>query len=184
MQNYHNNRKRKIKKMTKSNKSTKNQRMKQLLHELIKDSHRSDHQLAKVTSMSQPTVTRLRSQLEKEGYIREYTVIPDVTKMNYQIMAIFCIKYKAHLKDKVKNMTNDAALKHPSTVFASRAQGMGKNAISISLFKNYAEYAKYVETLAGRWDNIVEEWSSMLVDLNGPILKPFSLKYLVEKQTK
>ena len=163
--------------------NSKKQRMNQLLQELIKNSHRSDHQLAKTIGISQPTVTRLRNQLEKQGIIQEYTVIPDLTKMNYQIMAIFCIKYKAHLKDKVKNMTNDAALKHPSTIFASKAQGMAKNAISISLFKNYAEYSNYIETLAGRWDDIIEEWSSMLVDLNVPILKPFSLKYLVENQT-
>lgn len=61
---------------------------------------------------------------------------------------------------------------------------MGKNAISISVFKNYAEYSKYVEEVTSKWDEIVEEWSTMLVNLQSPILKPFSLKYLVENQTK
>jgi DNA-binding Lrp family transcriptional regulator len=166
--------------MNSNKQNAKNKRMKQILSELIKDSNRSDHQLSKAIGVSQPTVTRLRNQLEKEQYIQEYTVIPDLTKMGYTIMAIFCIKYKAHLKNKVKEMSNDAAVKHSSTVFASRAQGMGKNAISISLFKDYAEYSKYVTDLGASWGDIVEEWSSMLVDLKGPILKPFSLKYLVE----
>ncbi len=166
--------------MSNSKPSKKNKRMKQVLHELIKDSSRSDHKLAKAIDVSQPTVTRLRNQLEKEGTIQEYTIIPDLTKMDYSIMAIFCIKYKAHLKEKAKEMSTDAAIEHSSTVFASRAQGMGKNAISISLFKNYGEYSQYVEDLASKWDDIVEDWSSMLVDLKGPILKPFSLKYLVE----
>jgi DNA-binding Lrp family transcriptional regulator len=157
--------------------------MNQILQELIKNSKRSDRELAKVIGISQPTATRLRNQLEKEGNIQEYTIIPNLTKMGYSIMAIFCIKYKAHLKEKVKDMTSDAAIEHPSTVFASRAQGMGKNAISISLFKNYKEYADYINNLA-KWDDIVEEWSSMLVDLKGPILKPFSLRYLVENQSK
>ena len=166
--------------MANSKPSMKQKRMTQLLYELIKDSKRSDHKLAKAIDVSQPTVTRLRNQLEKEGYIQEYTIIPDLTKMGYTIMAIFCIKYKAYLKEKAKEMSTDAAIEHSSTVFDSRAQGMGKNAISISVFKNYGEYSKYVEGLASKWDDIVEDWSSMLVDLKGPILKPFSLRYLVE----
>ena len=168
--------------MSTSNKSTKKQRMMNILFDLIKNSNRSDYQIAKIRGISQPTVTRIRNKLEKEGFIQEYTIIPNLAKMNYSIMAIFCIKYKAHLKDKTKDMTTDAALKHSSTIFASRAQGMGKNAISISLFKNYTEYAQYVETLGAKWDEVVDEWSSILVDLKGPILKPFSLKYLVENQ--
>ena len=47
-----------------------------LLSELIKNSHRSDRELAKAIGSSQPTTTRLRNKLEKEGYIREYTIIP------------------------------------------------------------------------------------------------------------
>ena len=106
--------------------STKNKRMTQILDELIKNSNRSDHELAKTIGVSQPTVTRLRNQLEKEGTIQEYTVTPDLTKMGYSIMAIFCIKYKAHLKDKTKEMSSNAIIKHNSTIFASIAQGMGK----------------------------------------------------------
>ena len=95
-------------------------------------------------------------------------------------MAIFCIKYKAHKKEQVKEMTKDAAIQNSATIFSSRAQGMGKNAISISLFKNYREYAEYINNLSSKWDDLVEEWASMLVDLKGKIVKPFSLSYLVE----
>lgn len=158
----------------------KNKRMTNILYELIKNSNRSDHELSKFIGISQPTVTRLRNQLEKEGYIKEYTIIPDFKKMGYSIMAIFCIKYKAHKKAQLKEMTSDAAIENSSTIFSSRAQGMGKNAISISLFKNYREYAEYINNLSSKWDDLVEEWASMLVDLKGPILKPFSLSYLVE----
>ena len=158
----------------------KRKRMEQILHELIKNSNRSDHELSKVLGISQPTVTRLRNQLEKEGYIQEYTIIPNLEKMGYSILAVFCIKYKAHKKELVKEMSKDAALEQSSNIFSSRAQGLGKNAISISLFKNYREYAQHVDNLSSKWDDLIEEWASMLVDLKGPILKPFSLKYLVE----
>ena len=166
--------------MINGNPRMKNKRMSQILCELIKNSNRSDHQIAKVLGISQPTVTRLRNQLEKEGYIQEYTIIPNLAKMGYSILALFCIKYKAHKQDLVKEAGKDAATKQPSTVFSSRAQGMGKNAISISLFRNYREYAEYINEFSSKWDDLVEEWTSMLVDLKGPILKPFSLRYLVE----
>lgn len=58
-----------------------------LLHELIKGSRRSDRELAKVLKISQPTITRKRTRLESEGYINEYTVIPNLVKMGYEIIA-------------------------------------------------------------------------------------------------
>ena len=102
--------------------------------------------------------------------------------MGYSIMAVFCIKYKAHKKEQIKEVSKEVVNEQSSTLFASRAQGMGMNAISISLFKSYGEYAEYVNSLGSKWDDILEEWSVMLVDLKGPILKPFSLRYLVENR--
>ena len=46
----------------------KSNRMTKILHELIRNSSRSDHEIAKVVGVSQPTVTRLRNQLEKEDH--------------------------------------------------------------------------------------------------------------------
>jgi Lrp/AsnC family transcriptional regulator for asnA, asnC and gidA len=52
-----------------------------LISELMKNSRRSDRALAKVLKTSQPMVTRTRARLEREGYLREYTVIPDFHKL-------------------------------------------------------------------------------------------------------
>lgn len=59
-----------------------------LISELMKDSRRSDRQLAKIIGVSQPTVTRLRNKLEKEGYLKEYAAIPDFRKLGFEIIAI------------------------------------------------------------------------------------------------
>jgi DNA-binding Lrp family transcriptional regulator len=152
-----------------------------LLHELIKNSHRSDRELAKVLGISQPTITRLRNQLEKEGNIQEYTIMPNLASMGYSIMAIFLMKYKVNGR-KVEEMTEDIV--NGNSLFASRAQGMGKNAILISLFKNYGDYAKYINNISRKYDGIVEEYDSMLVDLKGPILKSLSLKSIVDSNLK
>jgi hypothetical protein len=93
-------------------------------------------------------------------------------------MAIILMKYKAN-GQRAKEMTEDIG--NGNSLFASRAQGMGKNAVLISLFKNYTEYSEYITNFQGKYSDIVEEWSTILVDLKGPILKPFSLKYLVDK---
>jgi DNA-binding Lrp family transcriptional regulator len=63
-----------------------------LISELMKNSHRSDRELAKAMGISQPTVTRIRRKLEKEGYIKEYTIIPDFNKLGYEILAFTFIK--------------------------------------------------------------------------------------------
>ena len=59
-----------------------------LLSELVKDSLRSDRELAKAVGVSQPTVTRMRARLEKEKVIKEYTMIPDFHKLGFEILAI------------------------------------------------------------------------------------------------
>jgi len=57
-----------------------------LIAELMKDSRKSDRELAKVIGVSQPTITRIRTRLEKSGVIREYTIIPDFSQLGYTLM--------------------------------------------------------------------------------------------------
>ena len=63
-----------------------------LISELMKNSRRSDRELARVLGVSQPTVSRTIKKLEKEGYIREYTMIPDFSKLGYEIMGITSLR--------------------------------------------------------------------------------------------
>jgi len=72
-----------------------------LLLELMKDSKRSDRQLAKVLGISQPTVTRKRGFLEKE-LIDGYTAIPKWDKLGYEIFAITLVKIKPAIASREK----------------------------------------------------------------------------------
>jgi DNA-binding Lrp family transcriptional regulator len=65
-----------------------------LVAELTKNSRRSDRELAKRLHVSQPTVTRIRNKLEKEGIIREFTIIPDFVRLGYEIASITFAKMK------------------------------------------------------------------------------------------
>ena len=59
-----------------------------LISELLKNSRRSDRELAKALGVSQPTVSRTKARLEKEGYISEYTIIPNFNKLGYHLFAV------------------------------------------------------------------------------------------------
>jgi DNA-binding Lrp family transcriptional regulator len=65
-----------------------------LVVELMKNSRRSDRELARTLGVSQPTVTRTRARLEKEGFIKEYTIVPDFSKLGFGIMSVFFMKTK------------------------------------------------------------------------------------------
>jgi DNA-binding Lrp family transcriptional regulator len=88
-----------------------------LIVELMKNSRRSDRELAKAIGCSQPTVSRLIKKLEKEGIVREYTIIPDFRKLGYEIMGITSIAvheqlYKEGFKE-TKRMTAEVEKSHP-----------------------------------------------------------------------
>src|SRR4030066_1542772 len=65
-----------------------------VIAELMKNSRRSDRELAKALHTSQPAVSRAIKRLEKEGIIKEYTMIPDFAKLGYKIMGITQMKVK------------------------------------------------------------------------------------------
>ena len=153
-------------------------RMMSLLLELLKDSKRSDREIAKVLGVSQPTVSRMRSRLVREGLIREFTVIPDFVKMGYEIMAITGVKSKLRLELVEKGTKYVMAI--PNVIFASRAQGMGKNSVMISLHKDYTDFSNFLAKHLLEWGDDVEDYDTMLISLKGRIVKPLSLKYLAE----
>ena len=68
-----------------------------LLAELMKNSKTSDRELATKLGVSQPTVSRIRAKLEREGYIKEYTLVPDFHKLGFEIMAVTLVKLKREL---------------------------------------------------------------------------------------
>jgi len=154
-------------------------RMMSLLLELLKDSKRSDREIAKVLGVSQPTATRLRNRLVNEGMIREFTVIPDFVKMGYEIMAISCVKKRKAVTE-LEQKAVDWMNKYPNIIFAARAEGMGKDGVMISLHKSYTDFSNFVAEQLRHWGDEVEDHDTMLVSLKGIIVKPLSLKYLAE----
>jgi DNA-binding Lrp family transcriptional regulator len=120
-----------------------------MLSELIKNSRRSDRELAKAIGSSQPTATRIRTKLEKEGYIKEYTAIPNLYKMGFSILAMTFVKLdvKSTLPadfPEFKKIHYEAMSKNPSAIMlVKRGMGLGYDAVMLSLHQDYGSLDKF-----------------------------------------
>jgi DNA-binding Lrp family transcriptional regulator len=152
-------------------------RMLKLLFELMKNAKRSDREIAKIIGVSQPTITRMRQRLEKTGYIRDYTVIPNLEKLGYEIAA-FTFMTIANSNAKSEN-TNKWIESNPKIVFSASGDGVnGKNSIMVSIHKDFTDYSKFMSELRSKWSENIRNIDGFLVPLRGDIPKHFSFKYL------
>lgn len=122
-----------------------------LISELIKNSHRSDRQLAKTLQVSQPTITRIRRKLEKEGIIKEYTIIPDFVKVGYHLAALTFCKFQRQLTPEVLKNARMVAQERlgeiGEAVVLERGIGLNSNGVVFSFHKNYSTYLALKEWL-------------------------------------
>ena len=142
-----------------------------LLSELMKNSRRSDRELAKAIGVSQPTTTRLRSKLEKEGYIKEYTIIPNFNKIGYAIMALNFVKLdpKVTMKD-IEGFRNA----HPETigkdpfgvVLIHRGMGLGYDTVIGSFHKDYSSYDEFRSFVKHAMGESITEMNTFLINLD------------------
>jgi len=151
----------------------------QLLRELLKDSKRSDRDLAKVLKVSQPTITRTRHRLEKNGMIQDYTIIPNFRKMGFEILALTFVKMRPEiLSPDVMEQAKKYAAKFPNSIFASTGEGLGMTGVIISFHKNYTEYHQKVNMLRVDWKDLTDEIQSFVVAIGEGEFKRFSLGHL------
>ena len=154
-----------------------------ILFELMKDSHRSDRQLAKALGVSQPTVTRRRAMLE-ENFIEGYTVIPKFGQIGFEIAAITFLKSKLKYqsggeKDQALQKMKEWYMKQTNVIMVLEGRGMGYDAACISLHENFTNFAEFIRAQDSELSEWIIESQTFNADLKGGIvIKPFQLKYL------
>jgi DNA-binding Lrp family transcriptional regulator len=158
-------------------------RMMSLLWELIKDCKRSDRELAKVLGFSQPTTSRMRNELVKDGMVTQFTVIPDLPRMGYEVAAFTFLKVRLGPeidRPEMRIKGREWAMKQPNMVYATGCEGMGMNGLIVSVHKDYSDYYQFVIDLRGAWGPEMLDIQSFLVSLKNRevVTKPFSLRYL------
>jgi DNA-binding Lrp family transcriptional regulator len=125
-----------------------------LVSELLRDSRKSDRRLAKTVGVSQPTVTRMRTRLEEEGIIREYTMMPDFTRLGYELLAFTFLKCERPLSEEQNRKIREKALatqekSASSTIIVADGIGMGSDRVIVTLHRNYSTYNEYTRYMSG-----------------------------------
>jgi len=165
-----------------------------LLSELMKNSRRSDRDLAKAIGSSQPTVTRTRRKLEKEGYIKEYTMIPDFAKLGFQILALTFLKKGEEVAptelEKARKLVRSTLRETgASTIMVERGSGLGQDGVIISFHKDYASYLRFRDDISQGNYGISFRLESFLTGLSEEVhYKPLTFstlpKYLLAQEKK
>jgi DNA-binding Lrp family transcriptional regulator len=162
-----------------------------LVSELMKNSRRSDRQLARAIGTSQPTVSRMLSRLEKEGVVKEYTIIPDFQKLGYALAAITLGRVKDEFRkpevldeirrEFIKNF-NQTALE---VILDERGRGMEYDGIIVSFHRSYSEYADFKRWMKQMPFIDASKLDSFLIDLNDKVHHRYlTFSYLAKHVTQ
>jgi DNA-binding Lrp family transcriptional regulator len=142
-----------------------------LVSELMKNSRRSDRELARAIGVSQPTVSRMIKKLEKEGVVNEYTMIPDFRKLGYNLCAFIFLKLKAPIPpesiERAREAVRERLSKTPFVILLlDRGIGLGRDGVMVCLYKDYASYAEHRNVIRGFPFLVSSDVDSFLIDLN------------------
>jgi DNA-binding Lrp family transcriptional regulator len=123
-----------------------------LVSELMKNSRRSDRELAKTIGVSQPTISRTIRKLERKGTIQEYTMIPDLVKLGYEILAFDFVKLNHDLSneeiEKAKDLIMETLKVMPLEILMlERGMGMGFDGVIISYHRDIASHFAFNKLL-------------------------------------
>ncbi len=152
-----------------------------LISELMKNSRRSDRELAKVLGISQPTVSRMIKRFEKEEIIQGYCAIPNLAKLGMEIVAIVLFKLKHQSQsDSSARMekAEEFAEKHSNLIFASSGIGSMSDRVAISVHKSYSDYTRFVQDLKEHSELYTIVDTFLISYKSDSIPKPLSFKTL------
>jgi len=163
-----------------------------ILFELMRNSRKSDREIAKILGVSQPTITRRRSLLEKRGVIETYTLIPRWDKLGYSLMAIILVRvrvgtsgsHEARYQEVLKRGA-EWLVNQPNILMAGGCRGTGVESFMISIHKTYADFDEFMNDCRLKLGDLLEIVQFVIINLAGrEVLKPFNPVYLAEAETK
>jgi DNA-binding Lrp family transcriptional regulator len=137
----------------------------------MKNSRRSDRELAKAIGVSQPTVSRLLKKLEKEGVIREYTMIPDFAKLGFGIASIVFAKLKEPIPEEklegIRKQVRQTLWKDPmSSIVAMSGMGLNADRVVVAFHEDYSAYMEHIVKIRQHPMALADQTGSFLIDLN------------------
>ncbi len=160
----------------------KQEKLIRLLYELIKNSRRSDRDLAKILGFSQPSVSRLRKIIEKNA-ILQYTAIPNFSYLGFDLM-VFTFYHTKESLQLLREKVESWLKKQSNVVFSSEGQGMGADRVMISVHKDYADFSEFHQKFRRELGPQFESFKTFLVSFRGnEISRLFTFNDLTERAT-
>jgi DNA-binding Lrp family transcriptional regulator len=135
-----------------------------LIKELVANSRQSDRDLGKKINVTQPTVGRLRKKLEKENYIESYTIIPTLSKLDFELVAFITMRWKDYKEVKLLEEFKHFLKHHKNVFFSAPGEGFdNKTKIIVTFHRDYKSYELFLRELRAEWKDIIESMDSFLV---------------------
>jgi DNA-binding Lrp family transcriptional regulator len=158
-----------------------------LISELMRNSRRTDKELAKAVGITTQGAYKIRKKLEKEGYFLEYTAIPNFSKAGYHLFALTFTSFKKTPSGKDMDAAKEYAVKQAPTaslnaVLIERGIGMNHDAVVASFHKDYSSYASFTRVLKSNPYLDSSNLESFLVNLDDEVrYRPFTLSTLAQQ---
>ena len=158
-----------------------------ILSALMKNSKISDRKLADRIGVSQPTVTRRRAKMEKEGLL-EYTAIPNFAKLGFEIIAISFYSWTPEAtgklsenREEIMNKFSAFLSKHKNIIFTSNGRGFGMQRVMISVHESYSDYTELMNAVDMEWGSYLDQTKSFIISTQVDIVgRHLGFKYLAE----
>jgi DNA-binding Lrp family transcriptional regulator len=168
-----------------------------VISELMKNSRRSDREIAKAIGTSQPTVSRLIKKLKAEGYIKEFTMIPNFSKLGYHLLALTFVRLKGELSAEEIEKIRQMGMKMPEetsleTIMAERGLGFRCDGVIMSFHEDFSSFQDFKKWLKSYGFIDTSACDSFVINLGDEIrYRPLTLRTLAkhllttkEKETK
>ncbi len=154
------------------------QKSSDLIKELLLNSKRSDRELAKKIKATQPTVGRLRKKLEKERNILEYTIVPELSKLNIELIAFIAIKWKDYRRTQDLDRFDSFVKKSNFVFFAAPGEGFqDKTKLIISLHQDYKAFELFLRGLRANFGEVFLKLDTFLISTDN-VIKNFTFSGL------
>ncbi len=151
-----------------------------ILFALMKLGCRSDRVIAKNLGISNSTISRRKRKIEHEGYIKEYTLIPDLHKIGIELIIFSFAKTTEVITQKQAEEVKELSQRHPEILGILQEQdAWGVNWVVISAHKSYDDYLELAKKSKEEFPSHPSiDMSSFIFHTSTKFPTPFSLRNL------
>lgn len=144
---------------------------------------KSDRAISNILGINNTTLSRKRKKLEQEGYIKEYTLMPDLHKMGLEIIVFTFASTTDAIAPTQTKEVRELMQRHPEILCALEDQGLeSTNWVIVTVHKNYDGFIELSKDVLKESMSLPQrphvETHSLMFHTGKPFLKPFSFRNL------